>query len=342
MKLLVGFLFLLSLPVGPRAGDGTEELQRYEFTQAQMGLPFRMLLYAPNYSTAEEAARQAFARIAELNGILSDYDYDSELSALSRSSNQGKSVPVSDDLWRVLARAQELARKTDGAFDATVGPCVNLWRKARREKKMPREELLQEARHAVGYRNLVLEPETRSARLLVPKMGLDLGGIAKGYAIDEALRVLESRGIHRALVSGGGDMALGEPPPGKAGWRLELISLEEGGAPELVELSHAAIATSGDLFQRLEIDGIRYSHILDPRTCIGLTDQSLVTVIAADCMTADSLATALSVLGIDAGLELIEENKAAARIFRVTEEKVEEHQSREFGGFMVKAALTEK
>jgi FAD:protein FMN transferase len=337
MKLMAGLLLLLSFSAGTRACDGSEGLQRYEFTQAQMGLPFRMVLYAPNFSTAEEAARQAFVRVAELNRILSDYDYDSELSALSRGSGQGNSVPVSDDLWKVLARAQELAMKTEGAFDVTIGPCVNLWRKARREKRMPREDLLAEARQAVGYRHLVLEPATRSARLLAPKMGLDLGGIAKGYALDEALAVLKSRGIDRAMVSGGGDMALGEPPPGRAGWRIALEPLEEG-EPQFVELSHAAIATSGDLSQRLEIDGIRYSHILDPRTGIGLTDQSLVTVIAADGMTADSLATALSVLGNEAGLELIKEPKAAARILRVNEGKVEEHRCTNFDAYLSPAA----
>jgi thiamine biosynthesis lipoprotein len=117
--------------------------------------------------------------------------------------------------------------------------------------------------------------------------------------VDEALKVLRRLGINRALVAGGGDIAVAEPPPGARGWRIELAPLDAANAPpaRFVFLSHAAIATSGDLFQRLEIDGKRYSHIVDPRTGIGLTDHSLVSVIAADCMTADSLTKVISVLG---------------------------------------------
>src|SRR5262245_37767566 len=165
-------------------------LHRYEYQQPQMGLPSRIVLYAPDSTNANAAAAAAFKRIAQLNDILSDYDTDSELSRLSRTSGEGKAVPVSEDLWRVLERSQALAERSDGAFDVTVGPFVNLWRKARREKKMPNPDWLANARRAVGYRHMRLDPKGRTAELLAPDMRLDLGGIAKGYAIDEALKVL--------------------------------------------------------------------------------------------------------------------------------------------------------
>src|SRR2546426_2153198 len=313
-----------------RSGFG---LQRYEFSEPQMGVPFRIVLYAPNKETANASARAAFDRIKQLNDILSDYDDDTELSRLSRSSGPGRAVKVSDDLWRVLIKAREISEQSNGAFDVTVGPVVTLWRRARRVKRLPDPEKLAEARKSVGYKNLKLDAKDRTAELLVPNMRLDLGGIAKGYAVDEALKVLRSHGVRRALVAGGGDMAAGDPPPGKKGWRIEVAPLDVPKAPppRFVLLANAGLATSGDVFQHVEIDGKRYSHIVDPRTGVGLTDHSLVTVIAPDGMTADGLATAVSVLGPTNGLKLIERTpNAAAHLVRKPGEEIETYESRRF------------
>jgi thiamine biosynthesis lipoprotein len=307
---------------------------RFEYTQPQMGLPFRLVLYAENRAAADTAARAAFARIRQLNDILSDYDTDSELSRLSRTAGEGRAVPVSADLWFALERSRELAARTDGAFDPTVGPLVSLWRKARRVQQLPRPESLAEARAAVGWKQLRLDPKARTATLLVPNMRLDLASVAKGYAVDEALKVLRAHGVSRALVAGAGDMAAGDPPPGRKGWRIEIAPLDATNAPpsRFVLLRHAALASSGDLFQHVEIDGVRYSHIIDPRTGLGLTDHSLVTVIAPDCTTANSLATAASVLGPREGLKLIEATPAAAaRLVRKPGGHIEAFESRRFG-----------
>lgn len=304
---------------------------RFEFSRPQMGLPFRIVLYAPDESKARSAADAVFQRVAELNDILSDYDTDSELSRLSRTAGESRAVRVSDDLWRVLRCSQEMAERSQGAFDITVGPTVSLWRKARRERKLPDPTRLEAARAAVGYRHLRLDSRKRTATLLQPGMRLDLGGIAKGYAVDEALKILRAHGIQRALVAGGGDMAVSDPPPGQKGWRIELAPLDVTNAPSarFVLLKRAALATSGDLFQHLEIDGKRYSHIVDPRTGLGLTDHSLVTVVARDCMTADSLATAVSVLGPAAGLKLVQRTKGvAACIVRQPDSHIETYESR--------------
>jgi FAD:protein FMN transferase len=301
-----------------------------------MGVPFRLVLYSANESVAVEAARAAFARIKQLNDILSDYDTDSELSRLSQTAGSGRPIHVSDDLWFVLWRSQELARRTDGAFDVTIGPVVSLWRKARREKKLPDPIKLAETRKAAGNEKMRLDPARRTVELLVPYMRLDLGAIAKGYAADEALKVLRTRGVTRALVSGGGDLAVGDPPPGTKGWRIEVAPLDAENAPpaRYVLLAHAGLATSGDLFQHLEIDGKRYSHIVDPRTGIGLTDHSLVTVIAPDGITADSLATAVSVLGPEKGMRLIEESRGtAAHMVRMLGDRIESSESTRFKEF---------
>ena len=324
--------------VSPKPNPAT--LIRYEYQQPQMGLPFRIVLYAVDEPTAQAAADAAFKRIAQLNDILSDYDPDSELSRLSRTSGQGRAVPVSIDLWRVLERAQRVAEQSGGAFDVTVGPCVNLWRKARREHKMPDPARLALARQSVGYKQVRLDAQRQAVQLLVPDMRLDLGGIAKGYAVDEALKVLHQVGIRRALVAGGGDLAVGDPPPGRSGWRIELAPLDTTNAPpaRFVQLVHGALATSGDLFQRLEIDGTRYSHIVDPRTGIGLTDHSLVSVIAPDCMTADSLTKVVSVLGPKDGLAMIEHTRGvAARVVRQPAAQIEIRESTRFARYYEEA-----
>ncbi len=327
---LLAILLLTACSTFPRH---TEDWQRYEFSEAQMGLPFRIVVYAPDKPTAEAAARAAFNRIKQLNDLLSDYEDDSELSRLSRTAGSGQAVKVSDELWLVLKRAQKLSERTDGAFDVTVGPVVSLWRKARREKKLPDGTRLAEALQAVGYKKLRLDSRRHRVQLLAPRMRLDLGAIAKGYAADEALKVLRRRGITRALVAGGGDMALADPPPGKKGWRIEIAPLDATNAPpaRFVLLANAGLATSGDLFQHVEIGGKRYSHIVDPRTGIALTDHSLVTVIAPDGITADSLATAVSVLGPEKGKKLIENTKGAAvQIVRQPGEKIEITESSRF------------
>lgn len=307
-----------------------EPLQRFLYEKAEMGLPFRITLYAPDEKTAKEATDAAFARIAQLNRILSDYDPDSELSRLSRTSGEGRFVPVTTDLWNVLERAQTLAQRTDGAFDVTVGPLVNLWRRARRKQELPSKELIAEMKARVGWKSLVLDPQTKSAKLLVPEMRLDVAAIAKGYAVDAAVKVLRERGIASCLVGGSGDMMAGDPPPGQPGWKIEVAPLDVPDAPpsEVVLLNNSAIATSGDLVQRVEIGGKRYSHIVDPHTGIGLTDHSLVTILGPDCTTADGLGTAVSSLGPERGLKLIEDTPGiAARIVRQPGEKIELHYS---------------
>jgi thiamine biosynthesis lipoprotein len=296
-----------------------------------MGAPFRLVFYATNAAHAESAAEAAFARVEELNAILSHYDPDSEVSRLCRDTPVNQPVKVSADLWHVLVMSQDLARRTDGAFDVTVGPVVNLWRRSRRRNEFPPEDLLASARARVGWTKLKLESRLRTVTLLARDMRLDFGGIAKGYAADEALRVLQRNGIHCALIAAAGDIRAGEPPPEEPGWRIEIGQLDGSSAPppRTLLLHQGAVATSGDLFQYLEIGGRRYSHILDPRTGIGLTDHSLVTVLAPTSIVADSLATAVSVMGPRAGLELVEETpRAAALILRSPAGELEVWESR--------------
>ena len=301
---------------------------RYAYEKAEMGLPVRVTLHAPDEPTARAAADRAFARVEALNAVFSDYDSDSELSRLSDTAGGGTAVSVSPELWQVLEFAQRVSALSYGAFDITVGPVVNLWRVARRKRTLPGSDRLQEAMGRVGYTQMELDPAARTALLRRARMRLDAGGIAKGYAMEQALEVLRSGGFARAMVAGGGDIALGEPPPGEPGWRIEVSALDAGGAPapRFLRLSNCSVATSGDLYQRLEIDGKRYSHIVDPRTGIGLTDHSLVTVVARRGIEADALSKVLAVLGPWEGLPIVEGfPDVAAYVVRAPEGQVEEH-----------------
>ena len=311
-------------------------LQRFDFEKPEMGVRFQISLYAANEELAAKAATAAFERVAQLNAILSDYETDSEISRLSQSSEEGSpEVRLSDDLWNILERSQALARETHGAFDVTVGPCVALWRKARREKQLPNPARLEKARAKVGYTNLILNASTHSARLLRHGMRLDVGGIAKGYAADEALAVLRKFGISRALVAASGDLSLGDPPPDAKGWRVELTGYDVPHAPEsargmTVTLSNCGVSSSGDLFQRLEINGVRYSHILDPFTCVGLTNHALSVVIAKDGKVADSLDTVMTLVDPAEALRIANSHDAAARIVRLESGKTAVYDNKRF------------
>ncbi len=271
--------------------------QRFEYSEVAMGVRARMVLYAGDQGTAQAAARAAYDRIAYLEQIMSDYRPDSEISMLSAKAG-GPAVQISPELFDILAKAQELARRSDGAFDVTVGPLVKLWRVARKSGKMPPMEQLEAARKLVGWRKLHIEKRGLSPFL---GMQLDLGGIAKGYGCDEAIRVLREHGVKSALVEMGGDIVVSDAPPGTKGWEIEI----ENARPHRTEvLANAAVSSSGDVEQFVEIGGKRYSHIVDPRTGLGITDRIAVTIIAPNGTTSDGLSTAVSVLGAVRGKTL--------------------------------------
>jgi thiamine biosynthesis lipoprotein len=292
-------------------GGADPALTRYEFTEPHMGTRFRIILYAPNEGAARKAATDAFARIASLNAIMSDYDPTSELMRLCSKAG-GPPLPVSAELFFVLSKAQEVSRQSGGAFDVTVGPVVKLWRLARRKRKLPDPEKLAAARALVGWQNVRLDSDKRTVQLLKPGMQLDLGGIAKGYAADEALTVLKKHGIERGLVAAGGDIAVSGPPPGADGWRIAIATLPGEKDPGRLILHHAAVSTSGDAEQFVEIDGKRYSHIVDPRTGIGLVGRMSATVVARRGIDADSLTKVVAVLGPEKGIPIIESHEGVS------------------------------
>jgi len=310
------------------------EPQRFEFSQIAMGVEFRLAFYAAEAAQAQAAALAAYARIRELDRSLSDYRADSEVNRLCDRAGDHKFHKVSSELFTVLEQSNRLAENTGGAFDVTVGPLSRLWRRAGRFGHLPPKDELERARRVTDWKQVDLDADTRSVRLRVAGMRLDFGGIAKGYALDEAMKVLVRHGIDSALIDGGGDILVSAPPPDAAGWRIGIAPLDSNAEPSrFLVLSNAAVATSGDAFQHVVIGGVRYSHIVDPHTGLGLTDQYSVTVIARNGINADSLATAASVLGWNAALKVVEEHDAAALVVRSDGKRTRTLESPSFAAF---------
>lgn len=287
-------------------GTGTETMLKgpFEYARVRMGTKVRILLYAGSRDEASNAANAAFSRIAVLEEVLSDYLPGSEARLITRGT-PGQPREISEDLMRILLRSKAISSRTHGAFDVTCGPLTRLWRQAIDLGELPDEEHVAAATSRVGWTFMSLDASMNTVRFELVDMELDFGAIGKGWAADEALSILESMGCPHALIEMGGDLAIGLPPPGLAGWPVG-VSLDAGTAAQRVFLSSCGVATSGDAERFMEVEGVRYSHILDPRTGWSLDRSCAVTIVAPDAATADALASAFCVLGPVMARPLIE------------------------------------
>lgn len=312
---------ILGLPLFVGAQPSSQ--MRFAFHRGLMGTQFNVIFYAPDSVTAQRANAAVSARMDSLNQIMSDYLDGSELNRLSATSGSGQWVRVSAELFDVLHKAQTIARLSHGRFDPTVGPLSLLWRRAVRRKEFPTSKQLRQARRVVGYRYMKLDSSHRAVYLKKAGMRLDVGGIGQGFAIDEALRVFQQFGIRSALIDIGGDILVGDAPPAvsqhnqtrstAAGWRIDIGSGKAGDADTAtVILNHAAITTSGDTYRYLEHNGRRYSHIMNPRSGLGLNRFVRTTVIAPDGYHADALTKVFSVAGIRKARRLLHRFPGAA------------------------------
>ena len=250
----------------------------------------------------EKAIREAFEALKKVDALMSTYKEDSEISILNR---EGK-AQISEETLEVIEDAIKFSNLTDGAFDITCRPLINLWKKAKKEEKVPTEEEIEEAISLVGYQRIILEGN--QIRVEKEGMQIDLGGIAKGYAVDKAIEALKKNSIKRALVNAGGDLyALGTDPQGEK-WQIGVQDpREEDKIIDIMKVKDKAVATSGDYRRYFTLEGKRFSHIVNPKT--GLTVQDVpmsVTIIGPDATTTDALSTGVFVLGPEEGMKLIE------------------------------------
>jgi thiamine biosynthesis lipoprotein len=304
-------LALIASPVGLAAAQATNPptappaLTEFEASQQHMGVEFRIVVFAPDETTARTAIAAAFDRITALDSVLSDWRADSALNQFCRTPHEGEWLDIDPDLWRVLSEARSISDHTQGAFDVTVGHLSHVWREARRTGRMPTDAELAQARATVDYRLVELAVDRSQARLSRDGMQLDLGAIAKGYAVDEAIAVLRAHGLTRALVAGSGDLAVGDAPPGESAWRIGIATRGRSRQPtHWIAICNAGVATSGDAEQYVVIDGRRFSHVINPATGLGLEIPCSATVIACSAMRADGYATGFAVLGPDRALRL--------------------------------------
>ena len=310
---------LVTSPFMPQPASRQEvALTRFTYTEYHMGVDARIVVYASSRDAAEKACTVAFSRIAELDAIMSDYRVDSELMLLCKRAG-GSPVPVSADLFRVLNTAAEISRKSQGAFDVTVGPLVAIWRTARKTGLLPDPHDIDVARKLVGWKKVKLNVRLRTIQLTTPGMKLDLGGIAKGYAVDQAQICLKKHGITRALVEMGGDISVSGPPPDSVGWTIRVPNAANDSGPRDLQFSNQAISTSGDTEQFVVIGGTRYSHVIDPRTGQAVTNRIQATVIAKEGLISDPLSKLLALLGEEAGSKVLKDYPGTKYYLRVAQ-----------------------
>ncbi|MHC4157923.1 MAG: FAD:protein FMN transferase [Planctomycetota bacterium] len=288
-----------------------------------MGTFARVIAVAADSDIAKQCIETAFAEIINVDKLMSDYKADSEISEVNRDASK-RAVKVSKSTYEVLQKSIEFSKLTDGAFDVTIGPLVDLWRMAETTDTLPAEDELHQALSKVGYDKLLLDSKEISVRFAVGGMRLDLGGVAKGYAIDKAVKAMQEHGALGAMVEIGGDIrCFGVPPVGKERWRIGLQDARRTGEEDdvsigelllVLELVDAVVATSGNYQRFAVIEGQRYSHILDAKTGNACEELASVTVISKNAIEADALATAVSIMGPEKGLALIEKTPQAEAI----------------------------
>jgi thiamine biosynthesis lipoprotein len=308
---------------------------RYTYSMQKMGSPFNIVLYADTKQMADSAAQESFKLVDSINLVCSDYDSTSELYKL-RYAAVGIPIKVSPILFELIYIANKAYKDADGSFDITVGPLSRLWRSARRSQQFPTHAAINEARKRIGSNKIQIDSGAQTITFLHPNMQLDMGAIAKGYAADKVLALLQSHGITTALVDAGGDMVAFGMPPQKKGWTIGINV--PGQQEKLLErklvLSNKAVATSGDAFQFMLHEGKKYGHIIDPRTGYGVTFQRNVTVVAPTATTADWLATACSILTLEQVKILAEKYKSEVLITTVQNGRIHKVIIGKFDGYL--------
>ncbi len=276
-----------------------------------MGTFARVIVVAQNSEIAEKAASDAFAQMEKVDSLMSDFKDNSDIGIVNREAFQ-KEVKVSDDTFEVIKRSVEFSKLTDGAFDITVGPLVALFRKEKETHIPPTKEEIENAKAKTGYEKLILDDKNKTVRFTVEGMKLDLGGIAKGYGVDIATEAVKKDGALGALVDIGGNIrCFGTPAQGKKTWLVgiqdpNLAENKDEGLISTLKITDESVSTSGNYQQFVMINGKRQSHIINRKTGTGAEGLSSVTIITDNATDADALSTAVTVIGTEKGMALIE------------------------------------
>ena len=255
----------------------------------------------------DAAVEEAFEAIGKVGSAMNRFDPASELSMLNGTAGGGWTT-VSEDLFGIIQGSVRYSGETSGAFDVTVLPIMKLWNFKAAKPEVPSAEQVAKALSVVGYNRIRLDPDSGEILLLTRGMGIDLGGIAKGLAVDNAAKVLRERGVKSAMVLGAGNIAFVGLPPGRDFWRIGVRNPRNKDREiGTLEVAGGAVATSGDYERYVIIDGRRYSHVIDPRTGWPVeSNVASVTVLAPTGEEADALSTAVFVMGAEKGMAFVE------------------------------------
>lgn len=319
MRTRVWLLVLLAgLPI--HAPGQMRELIRYEDSRVSMACTYSAIVYGDDTQSLRQTVDAAFDEIDRIDRLMSHYKPDSPLSQLNREAAAGP-VKVEPELFDFLAECLRYSRQSDGAFDITVGPLMKAWGFFRDEGRMPSEPELANARRGVGYRHVILNAKERTVSFDRPGVELDLGGIAKGYAVDRAIAVLKQRRIKNALVSAGGSTIYGlGAPPHQTAWE---VKLQDPVAPErtamTVQLNNQALSVSGSYEKFFEVGGRRYSHIMDPRTGRPVEGVLSVAVITDTGTAGDALDNVFYVQGVKRSRKSLRNFTASKIVFFLPE-----------------------
>lgn len=272
----------------------------------KMGSPFAVTAVHADETVAREAVEAAFAEIDRIESRISSWKSDSETSALRRHAGQGPFV-VSDELFGLIRRSLSISKLTGGAFDITFAGVGDLWDFKSTAPRLPDPEQVRRRLKRVDFRLVKLDAERRTVELPEPGMAIGFGGIGKGYAANRAVHAMKGLGIESGLVNAGGDLvAFGRQESGEP-WTLGIADpLRPDSLFARIRLVDQAVVTSGDYERFVEIDGVRYAHIIDPRAGMPVRGVRSVTVVCPDGELADALATSVFVLGVEEGLRLVD------------------------------------
>ncbi len=319
MKAIIYIALLIVFFTQPLNGQN----KKYLFTETKMGSPFNLILVAKDSSQARLIARDCFRLIDSLSQIFSDYDSSSEVSKINAQAGI-RSVSMSPAMLDLVLQSKLAYRKSHGAYDISIGPLSLLWRKARKNNAFPADSSIDAARKLVGFNWIQLDKQASTIYLPKKGMRLDFGGIAKGYIAQWVIDYLKNRGIQEALADAGGDISMSGAPLKTKGW-LVGVNIPEN-TDELLnhklQLANISVATSGDVYQYMEKNGVKYSHIINPKTGYGVSWLRNVTVIAPQGATADWLATACSILPLKEAKKIALENHAQLLISTIQNGKI--------------------
>lgn len=301
--LLTGWLIIVP-GVAHSAG-----MVRIEESRYAMGCLYSIVAWGPERARLRRAAQSALDEVDRLDRLLSNYKAESELSRINREAWPGP-VTTDAETFGFLETAFEFSRRSGGAFDMTVGPLMRAWGffsgRVAGEGRMPAEGVLREARERVGYGHVRLDPARREVSFDRAGIELDPGGIGKGYAVDRAAAVLRAAGVRSALISAGGSSvyAIGTPPGARA-WPVSIQDpLDARRTALTVRLRDNALSVSGSAEKFFEVDGVRYAHIMDPRTGWPVQGVLSVAVISERGIDGDALDNVFFVLGPDRSREV--------------------------------------